>query len=399
MNEKKGSVLGGILLIVGSCIGAGMLGLPIQTGLSGFFPSVFMFFLSWAFMTTTALLVVEVNGWFSRKVNFLTMTEQTLGKFGKAMCWVTYLFLFYALLVAYISGSGSLLSTIFQNSFSISLPMWGGSLFFVVLFGWVVYLGTRGVDLFNRLLMFVKVAFFVLFLFIGVRYIQPALLMRSDTHHMLSSLPLLVIAFGFHNIIPSLTSYLNGDLKRVRLTIIGGSLSCLVIYIIFEWVVLGIVPLGGAHGLAASLKQDMEASQAVSAIVRSPWVRTFAQGFGFVALLTSFLAQTMSLVHFLADGMKVNTKQKENLWICVLALLPPLVFSFFFPNLFFKALNFAGGICAVILFGLLPVGMVWMGRYRRQTATGYTVPGGKLALGLVVLFSLLILSVQLVAMF
>lgn len=44
MNEKRGSVLGGMLLIAGSCIGAGMLGLPIVTGLSGFFPSLAMFF-------------------------------------------------------------------------------------------------------------------------------------------------------------------------------------------------------------------------------------------------------------------------------------------------------------------------------------------------------------------
>ena len=44
MNEKSGSVLGGMLLIAGSCIGAGMLGLPILTGLSGLMPSLFMFF-------------------------------------------------------------------------------------------------------------------------------------------------------------------------------------------------------------------------------------------------------------------------------------------------------------------------------------------------------------------
>ncbi len=51
-------------------------------------------------MTATALLLVEANGWFSRQVNLLTMTNHTLGKWGKGVCWATYLFLFYALLVA-----------------------------------------------------------------------------------------------------------------------------------------------------------------------------------------------------------------------------------------------------------------------------------------------------------
>ncbi len=399
MAEKKGSVLGGMLLIAGSCIGAGMLGLPIQTGLSGFFPSLFMFFIAWAFMTTTALLVVEVNSWFSRKVNLLTMSEKTLGKVGKTICWVTYLFLFYALLVAYISGSGNLLSSILLNLFSFTLPMWIGSSFFVLLFAGIVYLGTRGVDLFNRALMLIKIVFFALFILIGVSYVRPHLLMRADSEYILSSLPLLVIAFGFHNIIPSLTSYLNGDLKRVRQTIVGGSLLCFVIYVIFMWIVLGIVPLTGSNGLLSSFKNDQEASQAVAAIISSPSVRTFAQGFGFCALLTSFLAQTMSLVHFLADGMNISSQKRESAWICALALVPPFVFSLIYPNLFFKALNFAGGICAVILFGLLPVAMVWKGRYQKGSASGYTFPGGKVALFGVVIFSLLILFVQLSMMF
>ena len=66
MSEKHGSILGGMLLITGSCIGAGMLGLPILTGLAGFYPTLVMFFLAWAFMTTTALLLVEVNGWHKK---------------------------------------------------------------------------------------------------------------------------------------------------------------------------------------------------------------------------------------------------------------------------------------------------------------------------------------------
>lgn len=68
MSHKTGSLLGGTLLITGSCVGAGMLGLPILTGLSGFAPSLVMFVLVWLFMTITGLLLVEANGWFSKKL-------------------------------------------------------------------------------------------------------------------------------------------------------------------------------------------------------------------------------------------------------------------------------------------------------------------------------------------
>ena len=113
MKEGQGSVIGGILLIAGSCIGAGMLGLPILTGLCGFIPSIALLFSGWLFMTATALLLVEVNGWFPAQVNLLTMSNHTLGKWGKRVCWATYLFLFYAILVAYISGIGGVCSTFF----------------------------------------------------------------------------------------------------------------------------------------------------------------------------------------------------------------------------------------------------------------------------------------------
>ena len=398
VNEKQGSVIGGMLLIAGSCIGAGMLGLPIVTGLSGFFPSLIMFFLGWLFMTSTALLLVEANGWFSRRVNLLTMTEHALGKWGKGICWITYLFLFYALLVAYISGIGGLCETFFQVSFRLSFPAWLGSSFFVLVFGWVIYLGTRKVDLFNRGLMVGKIGFFILLVILGASFIKPGYLLRTDPVYATSALPLLVIAFGFHNMIPSLTAYLKGDLRRVRITIVGGSLMAFVIYLIWEVLVLGIVPIGGPYGLFASLKNDREASQAIASIIMSPWVRIFSQGLAFFAILTSFLAQALSLVHFLADGLKISYKKQESISLCLLALVPPLVLSMIYPQLFFKALNFAGGVCAVILFGLLPVAMVWIGRYRKAVSTSYRVIGGKFALSFIFSFALFILFLQLSTM-
>lgn len=398
MSEKKGSVFGGMLLIAGSCIGAGMLGLPIVTGISGFFPSLLMFFLAWLFMTATALLLVEVNGWFSRQVNLVTMVNHSLGKWGKGICWITYLFLFYALLVAYISGIGSLCNTYTQGTFNHPLPPWIGSLIFVLLFGCIVYLGTRKVDLLNRGLMVFKIGFFILLVLIGVAYIRPTLLLRIDPPYAPAALPLLVIAFGFHNMIPTLTAYLNKDLKRVRLTIIGGSLMAFVIYLIWEILVLGIVPLSGANGLLSSLKNDREASQSLASIVGSPALRTFSQGLAFFAILTSFLAQALSLVHFLADGLKISYKKQENGFLCVLALLPPLFLSLIYPQLFFKALNFAGGICAVILFGILPVAMVWIGRYKKREERIYQMPGGKTALILILGFALFIFFLQLSTM-
>ena len=398
-NTKPGSLIGGILLIAGSCIGAGMLALPIATGLAGFFPSLVMFLCAWAFMTVTGLLLVEINGWFQHQVNIVSMVGHSLGRLGRILSWLLYLFLFYSLLVAYISGSGNLSSTLFTYLFKWNLPIWGGSLFFVILFGYVVYLGTRPVDLWNRVLMFGKILAYLCMVFLGLKFVSPLLLKRTEPSYAIFSLPILIIAFGFHNMIPSLTAYMKGDIKRVRKTILGGSFFALVIYLIWQLLVLGIVPMEGPSGIVDSLKNDREASQALAGILGSSWVSNFAQTLAFFAILTSFLAQSLSLVHFLADGLKISYKRHENIGMCLLALGPPLILSLIYPQLFFKALNFAGGICCVILFGILPVLMVWIGRYHKKISSSYQVFGGKPLLGGVFLFSLFVLFFQLSSMF
>ncbi len=392
--SKQGSVLGGVLLIAGSCIGAGMLGLPILTGMAGFFPSLIMFAVAAFFMTATALLLVEVNSWFSGRANFITMCKEMLGPWGRIGCWVLYLFLFYALSVAYIAASGHHVASIFDGK----LPIWVGSVFFVALFGWIVYLGTRSVDHVNRFLMAGKIIAYIALLVVGLGYVQMKLLKEVHFEHTLAALPILVISFGFHNMIPTLSHYLGGDIKRIRMAIVGGALFALIVYLFWQVIALGSLPIRGENGILDSYEKGIDAAQALKNYVKSPWIGNFAQILAFFAILTSFLAQTLSLVHFLADGFKVPHTHRENIWICLGALLPPLAFAIIYPAIFYAALNFAGGICAVILFGLFPVLMIWCGRYQKQKLSGYTVAGGKTLLSVIFFIALFILCYQIVQM-
>ncbi len=391
ITRKEGSVLGGILLIAGSCIGAGMLGLPILTGLAGFFPSLIMFFIAGFFMTMTALLLIEVTQRHPEQANYLTMTEKSLGRFGKLICWVFYLFVFYALLVAYIAASGNHVSSILP----ISSPL--ASLFFVALFGSVVFLGTRKVDLTNRFLMFGKILSYLALLALGATYIQPKLLDYTDARYTLFSLPILIISFGFHNMIPILSDYLGRDVKRMKQAILGGALLTFVIYLFWQIVALGTLPVKGDTGIFASYKKGIDAAQALSSL-HSPWIGTSATLLAFFAILTSFLAQTLSLTHFLADGFKLHRGKKENIFLILITLLPPLFFAILNPAIFYTALNFAGGICAVILFGILPVLMVWKDR-RGSEPLPYTVFGGNALLFCLFFIALFIVFYQTTQMF
>jgi len=391
MGAKQGSVFGGTLLITGSCIGAGMLGLPVLTGIAGFVPSFFMLVAAWLFMTTTSLLMVEILGWFKRPVNLLSMVSHTLGPAGRLLCWCLYLFLFYALLVAYMVASGNHASVAAGHYLHLAISDWMGTVFFVVLFGSIVYFGTRPVDHWNRVLMVGLVGAFALLIFLGIYYVTPKLLMHSTPKYALFSFPILIISFGFQNMIPSLMQYMGGNRKRVRRSIWAGSIFALVIYLVWELVALGILPM---KLILKSYRMDIDAAQTLRAFLGSSVIGYAAQFFAFFAILTSFLAQSLSLVHFLRDGFKLSHRKREHIGMCFLALVPPLVFSILFPQIFYQAINFAGGICAVVLFGIMPALMTWVGRYHKKQLLADRVPGGRILLIVILLFAAFIFFYQ-----
>jgi tyrosine-specific transport protein len=396
ISHRSGSVLGGILLVAGSCIGAGMLALPILTGLLGFIPSLILLFIAWGFMTFTGLLLVEVNGWFNKQINLLSMAREALGPKGSWTAWISYVFLFYSILVAYTAASGSIFSAIFSSLFSIEISSAFVSTVFTVLFGIIIYLGTRIVDLCNRTLMIGLLTTYFSMIGIGFSHINPMLLLHRDYSYALLPLPVLVISFGFQNMIPSLTAYVKGDLKKVRIIILGGSLLAFTVYLIWLFLVLGVLDI---ETISKTYETGEETTLALTQVLGSNRLAYFAQGFAFFAIVTSFLAQGLTLSHFLADGFQIIPSRKNLWWLCALALLPPLLLALHDPQIFFKALGFAGGICAMILFGILPVCMAWVGRYKRKHKSKYHVAGGKFALIVAFFFSIFMIGYEISRIF
>ncbi len=396
----KGSLTGAILLIAGCCIGAGMLGIPVISALSGFIPSTLMLTLSWLFMSTTALLLLEINLSFKEEVSLISMAGKTLGAFGQAIAWVCFLFVFYCLGVAYISGSGELLAGFYFSLTGLPLANWIGYLAISLTFALFVYLGTRAVDLFNRLLMLGLIVSYVLLVVFGAPFVHKEHLTHIDFSQALPVLPIMIISFGFHNLIPTLVTYLDRDVKRLRTAILIGSFIPLCVYLVWEWIILGLLPLYGDFGLKSLIDQGAMASQLLQHAVGSSsslghFVVLLTECFAFFAILTSFLGNSLSFVDFLADGLRIPKNAMGTWLLCFLVIAPPLVMAILYPHLFLTALSFAGAFGAVILFGVLPALMVWSGRYRHHLQSYYRVAGGKALLIVIIAFSLSIVALNL----
>jgi tyrosine-specific transport protein len=321
--------------------------------------------------------------------NLITMARSTLGPVGSGIAWLTFLLLLYSLLCAYISGGSGLLQHLLQTA-GLDVSDSVASIVFTLVFGMVVYLGIHITDYVNRGLMSVKLIGYVLLVVCLMPFVSTENLAVSNIAALKTSgaLVVTIASFGFATIVPSLRIYLGGDVKKLRRVILVGSLIPLVCYVIWDMVIMGVIPLQGSSGLAEILHSDNSTSMLVenlSATAANGAVTFFTKLFTSVCVLTSFLGVSLCLTDFLADGFGMEKVGINRLIIQLATYLPPLIIVLFYPNAFIQALEYAGAYCVVLLI-LLPAWMAMRGR-RRFQSTQFRVPGGNVFLAGLIAFA------------
>lgn len=388
--HSLGHVLGGTLLIAGTMVGVGMLALPVATGDGGFIPSAVIYILCWLFMLCTGLLLLEVCSWMPRDSNLITMSYRLLGRVGRDVCWIVYLFLFVTVMIAHVLGGGFILNEIF----GASIPTWLCSIIYVIVFSPVVYLGTQWVDRLNiTLIIGVAISYF---LFIGVssEHVDLNLLTRMKWSKAWLALPILFTAFTFQVIIPTLMTYMDRNVEKVRMAIILGTTIPLIVYLVWEFLILGIIPAEGPNGLIEAAKKGWNAVTPLKELIGSPIVFNIGKSFAFFTMTTSYIALSLAYLDFLADGLKIEKKGMKKVLLCLVVFVPPTIIAITYPRIFIIALSYAGGFSCAILFGLFPPLMVWVGRYVKKFDHNPLIPSGKPFLAILILFILVELGLE-----
>ncbi len=390
--SDRSPLLGATFLVTGCCIGAGMLGLPTLSGMMGFFPAVTMLGAAWLFMCITGLLVLEINLWFDDEVSFISIAGRTAGPVAQLVSWVCFLFLFYALMVAYSMGAGALLSELYGEATGLE----GSAPFFSIGFSLLAYpflvRGAHAIDRLNQLFMVGLIGSYLVLICLGLPHVDPAHLSHASWKAALVPLPIMVISFGFHNMIPSLVTYCNHDRSALIRTLVLGSALPLLFYLIWEGIILGVIP-PEQHQAAYAGGEDF-VGRMLRRVTGTPWVGLMMDLFSLFAIVTSFLAIALSLLDFLADGFQVKKTLKGRVLLGFVVLAPPLFLAIVYPHLFLTALGYAGAFGAVVLFGILPVCMAWKGRERMGKGHPPIVPGGRLGLLVILLASAGIITVH-----
>ncbi|KQK14799.1 uncharacterized protein LOC100846275 isoform X2 [Brachypodium distachyon] len=333
MKHEPGSVTGSIFLVAGTTVGAGILAIPAVTQEAGFLASAVTCIFCWIYMIVTGLLVAEVNvntmcELGSGGVSLVSMAKRTLGTFGVRTACFSYLFIHYALLVAYVARSSDIITN------ALGIPLWESAALFSLAFGGLCYFGSQQViGAVNGFLVFSIIASFTSLVVVASGNIQLSSLLETNFAAAPQSIPIIALSFVYQNVVPVLCTNLEGDLSKVRKAIVLGTAIPLVLFLVWDAVILGTIPgLAGSGTIADPLEQLRSSNGIVGPIV---------EAFSFLAIGTSYIGFVLGLSDFIADFL--------------------------------------------VLFGVFPAAMSWSERYSDELEAPVPpiVPGGKVTLSFV----------------
>ncbi|MDO4625693.1 MAG: aromatic amino acid transporter [Pasteurellaceae bacterium] len=387
--------LGSTLIVAGTTIGGGMLAMPLTSAGIGFTWTAVLLIGLWLLLSFSALLFVELYQTVEPDAGIGTLAEKYYGKFGRIVSTAVLLIFLYALVAAYVSGGGSLLSPVLasvlnQDSNQLdSLSV----LIFTIFFGVFIIMGTTSVDRVNRILFFTKIVFFaiVLFLLMPKMAVENLLAMPIDNALIISASPIFFTAFGFHGSIPSLNKYLDGNVKALKIAILVGTFIPLVAYVLWQLTTHGVL---SQTEFLQILQKDPSLNgliTATEAITGSAFIANAIRIFSALALITSFLGVALGLFECLEDLLNRVNVRTNRISLGLLTFLPPLAFSLFYPKGFIAALGYAGQMFAFYAI-VLPIAMVWKSRVQYPNLA-YRVKGGKLSLIVALIIGVLIVCV------
>lgn len=347
--SQRSRLFGSILLVAGCCIGAGMLGLPVMTAPGGWLPTVVFLIAGWLFMTATGWVLLEVALRFPTDTSVIQMAKARLKGLGALVaggCWV---FLLYALMIAYVLSTGPLVQTLFSDW--VNIPPAVGALVFCGLLALALVHGARACDLFNRILMIGLILGYVALICMGLPEVNAHHLTHMDWAAALPAVPILVISFGFHNLVPTLVYYLERNRRALRLAILIGAGIPLVGYLLWEYVSIGLIPL---NAFQDGVVQGFSVTQIMASVIGKPEILGAAHLFAFSAITTSFIGTALSMMDFFKESLRVRSTTVNRWAICAMVLVPSILIAWIYPHIFLKALTYAGAYGALVLFGILP---------------------------------------------
>jgi tyrosine-specific transport protein len=340
----KNKLLIAITTLVGTIVGAGILGIPYVVAKTGFVYGFFLMVLIGVAFLYLNLFAGEVVLRTKKQHQLTGYAEKYLGKTGKHFMTLSMLVNIYGALTAYLIGEGTSLYTIFK----VGSPMLFTILFFVVAF-LIVY---RGIKSTGRTELILISLMFLVVLFVGIFSIDK---INIDYFRVLDLrfffLPYGVILFAFMATpaIPELQEELGNEKEKMKKAIVIGSITPIVLYLVFTFVVMGVV---GLENFELLQPNERIATVALS-LYSHPVLGVGANILAILAMFTSFLTLGIALIEMYRYDYGFSHR-----FALLLTFGLPLLIVFLNLTSFIVVLGLTGAIAGG-LDGILVTLMYW----------------------------------------
>lgn len=374
--KSYSSPTGAILIVAGTAIGAGMLGLPLTSTSIGLPLSLVFLTGFWAITNLSAFLLVELNARLGKTLSIPSLCEEYNFPLLKWLCLIALAGLHTAVLSAYIAGSSDIMRQ--------ALPDWPPHLItvgFTFVAGALIRYSRKLTDYSNRAFFICKVIAFSCLIAFLAPYISfssklgAATSSHTNISNVLLAIPIYFTSFGFHGSLHSIMKHTGiVSSQNIRNVFLKGSLIALSVYII--WIISTLSVTTGTSTNVALFLEELNLASCNSGVFS-----LFAQGFALCAIITSFLGVGMGQLDFIKEHVP-----NERL-ATYLTFGPPLVFALFYPEGFLIALGYAGvflSILALIVPSIIAL-KKWKEPHPDQAPGGLVARAAVLLAGVVII--------------
>lgn len=337
--RKKLTLFEAIATLVGTVVGAGVLGIPYVVNKVGFVPGMIILAILTYAMTVRHLMVGEIVLRTRRNHQMVGYFDKYFGKWAKYAMTVAFVVGLYGSMLAYIIGSGSVLAAVFGGS-----DIWY-SMGFVLAASVFIYIGLNIVkrsEFVLTLTIFAIIA--VIIVLAGDRLHVPDL-EYSDWSQAYLPYGVILFALAGSVAIPEIRRELRRNEILMKRALIWGTIIPAVIYFIFTFFALGVdgdqVTEIATVGLGNTLGRPMV---------------VLGNLFAFFAMSTSMLTVGLAI-----RDMYMFDYRLKRMTAWVFTMFPPVLFLFIAHAGFTRVLNWVGGVLGGII-SIATIVMFWRSR-------------------------------------
>ncbi|WP_456365297.1 aromatic amino acid transport family protein [Thermococcus sp.] len=333
--EKKHITEGEALaILVGTQIGAGVLGLPYSASKVGLIPALVILIGVMFLMLWTGFIVLRFSA-ERRGAQMSTLSQHILGKTGGWLMYISIFIMSFGAILAYIAGMGS----VFASLFGISETM--GAFIFWVLASIVVYHGLEASGKTELAMSYVMITLFIAVTLMLVPHAKLSNGLYTNLSGVLSITGVAIFALGCHTVIPDVYKGL-GSYEKTKKVLIWAFIIPTAIYAVFMVAFL----------LAFGRNTPQIATQGLESL--------YGHLGKIIGNLIPLLAITTSYIG-IALAQQSNNEEFIRLKRPIawgLTVIPPAVVYFVGVKNFADVLAFAGDTGDMMAFIVLPI-LIW----------------------------------------